>query len=108
MVSVQADDRLPRGHPQRAEPEDQEHDAEEGKADFGRRQQEAELQRDVAGNLVDREIVVLEPVVEMGFRQHDKDRDQPDAGQEIGRRNDERDGAGVAIDQQHRGDRASS
>ena len=70
----------------------------------GRRQQKAELERDVAGNLEDRQIVVFEPVVEVGFRQHDKDRDQSDAGKEIGRRNDDRDGAGVAIDQQHRGD----
>ena len=74
------DDGLPRGHPQRAESENQEHDAEEGKADFGRRQQKTKLKRDVAANLEDREIVILEPVVEMGFRQHDKDRDQSDAG----------------------------
>jgi hypothetical protein len=98
------DDRLPRGHSQRAEPEYEKYHAQEGKSDFGRRQQKAELQRDVAGNLEDRQIVVFEPVVEVGFRQHDKDRDQSDAGKEIGRRNDDRDGAGVAIDQQHRAD----
>jgi hypothetical protein len=69
-----------------------------------RRQQEAELKRDVAGDLEDREIVILEPVVEMGFRQHDEDRHQSNAGQEVGRRNDDRDGAGVTIDQQDRGD----
>ena len=32
-------------------PEDQEHDAEENKSDLRGRQQEAELQRDVAGHL---------------------------------------------------------
>jgi hypothetical protein len=69
-----------------------------------RRQQKTELQRNVAGDLEDCQIVVFEPVAEVGFRQHDKDRDQPDAGKEIGRRNDDRDSAGVAIDQQHRGD----
>ena len=62
------------------------------------------LERNVAGNLEDGQIVVFEPVVEVGFRQHDKDRDQSDAGKEIGRRNNDRDGAGVAIDQQHRAD----
>jgi hypothetical protein len=61
-----------------------------------------ELERDVAGDLEDREIVVLEPVVEVGFRQHDKDRDQSDTGKEIGRRNDDRDGAGIVVDQQDR------
>jgi len=90
-------DGLPGGHPQRAESENQEHDAEEGKADFGCRQQETKLNRDMAADLVDREVVILEPVVETGLRQHDKDRDQSDADQEIGRRNDHRDGAGVSI-----------
>ena len=98
------DDCLPRGHSQRAESEDEEYDAEQGKSDLRRRQQKAKLECDVAGDLEDREIVVFEPVVEVGFRQHDKDRDQSDAGKEIGRRNDDRDGAGVAIDQQHRAD----
>ena len=96
------DDRLPGGHSQRAEPEYEKYHAQERKSDLRRRQQKTELECDVAGDLEDREIVVLEPVVEVGFRQHDKDRDQSDAGKEIGRRNDDRDGAGVAIDQQHR------
>jgi hypothetical protein len=55
---------LPGGHPQRAESEDQEHDAEKSITDFGRCQQEAELKRDVAADLKDREIVILEPVVD--------------------------------------------
>ncbi len=59
--------RLAGGHPQRAESEDQEQDAEKRVADLGRRQQEAELERDVAANLEQREIVVLEPVVDVGF-----------------------------------------
>ena len=58
----------------------------------------------MAADLEDREIVVFEPVVEVGFRQHDKDRDQSDAGKEIGRRNGDPDGVGVAIGQQHQGD----
>ena len=61
-------------------------DAEKGIADFGRRQQEAKLERDMAADLKEREIVILEPVVDVGFGQHDKKSDQRDAGQEIGRR----------------------
>src|SRR4030095_6195401 len=98
------DDRLPGGHSQRAEAEYEEYDAQEGKSDLWRRQQKTELERDVAGDLEEREIMLFDPVVELSFRQHDKDRDQSDAGKEVGRRNDDRDGAGVAIDQQHRGD----
>jgi len=58
----------------------------------------------VAADLIDREVVIVEPVVELGFRQHDEERQQSDAGQEIGRRDDDRDSAGIAIDQQHRSD----
>ncbi len=43
----------------------------------GRRQQKAELKCDVAADLEDREIVVLEPVVELGLRQHDEDATSP-------------------------------
>src|SRR4029453_10473772 len=61
------DERLPGGHSQRAEPEYEKYHAQEGKSDLRRRQQKTELERDVAGDLEDREIVVLEPVVEVGF-----------------------------------------
>ena len=92
---------MPAGrHPQRAKSEDQEQDAEKSIADLGRRQQEAELERDMAADLKDREIVILEPVVDMGFGQDDKKSDQRNAGQEISRGNDDRDCAGVTINQQ--------
>src|SRR6476659_7649228 len=55
----------------------------------------------MAGELKDREIVVLEPVVETGFRQHQKKSDQHNAGQEINRWNSHRNGAGISIDQHH-------
>jgi hypothetical protein len=50
MVSVQA--MMAAGsHPQRAEAEDQEHDAEEGKADLGRASRKQSCDRDVAADL---------------------------------------------------------
>jgi hypothetical protein len=50
--------------------------------------------------LKDREIVILEPVVEMGLRQHNKKSRQRQAAQEIAGWNDDRDRTGVGIDQQ--------
>jgi hypothetical protein len=91
---------LPGGHPQRAEFEDQEQDAEKSISDFGHRQQEAELERDMAADLKDREIVILEPVVDVGLGQHDKKSYYRDTGQEINRGNEDRDCAGVMINQQ--------
>ena len=64
------DRRLARRHAQRAECEDEKQDVQERIADLGRRQQKAELDRDMTGDLEDREIVILEAVVDMGFRQH--------------------------------------
>src|SRR5204863_9025611 len=93
--------RLPGGHPQRAEAEDQEDDVEKGIADFGSRQQESKLERDMAADLKNREIVIVEAVVDVGFGQDDEKSDQPNSGQKVARGYDDRDGACVGINQQH-------
>src|SRR6202011_1945903 len=99
---------LPRGHPQRAEFEDQKQHAEKNVADLRRRQQEAELQRDMAANLKGGAIVVLEPFVDLVLGQHDKKSYRPDAGQEIGRGNDDRDRAGETVNQQYQGNQRAA
>src|SRR5882724_240966 len=94
--------RLPGSHPQRTETEDQEQDAEKNVSDFRRRQQEHQLKRDMATDLGEREVRIVEPVADMGFGQHDEKADHSHTQQEINRGNDDRGGAGVAINQQHK------
>src|SRR4029079_15103011 len=75
-------------HPQRAESEDQEQDAEKCVTEFGRHAQEHQLQRDMPTHLENSEVVILEPVVDVSLRQHDEETDQPNARKEIDRRYD--------------------
>ena len=102
-VSAHAMRRLTRRHPQRGDAKDQKQDVEEGVTDLRRGQHKAELDRDVAADLKNREIVVFEAVVEVGFRQDNEDADQGDAGQKESRRDHHRDGAGGGVDHEHGG-----
>ena len=66
-------------HPQRRDGEDQKQDVEKCVADLWRGQQKPELNHNVGADLIDREEMILEAVVDLGFRQDGKDPDQGDA-----------------------------
>ncbi len=57
----------------------------------------------MAGDLKNREIMIFETVVDVGFRQDRENADQGDAGQKEGRRDRRRDRSGVGVDQQDQG-----
>jgi hypothetical protein len=88
------------GHSQRAKSERQEQEAQKGNPDLGRRQQEAELERNIGADLKDRQIMILEPVVDICLRQRREKSRQQHAAEEIDQRHRDRECARVSIDQQ--------
>jgi len=86
---------------QRAKPEDQEHDAEKGIADLRGCKQKQKLERNMAADLKDSQVVILEPVVDVCFGQEQKNANQTDAGQEIGSGYGDGNRSGVAVNQQY-------
>jgi hypothetical protein len=63
--------------------------------------QKTKLQRDMRDDLSHRDKVISQTVIEPRLRQAGRHADQAGAGDEIGRRNGQGDGAGMDIEQQH-------
>ncbi|MGC0388072.1 hypothetical protein ABIF91_000426 [Bradyrhizobium sp. USDA 241] len=79
MARPQGEHRLPRRHTQCAEREDQEQHGQERDPDRRHREQEHQLQRHMRRDLIDGEVMILEPVAEAGFGQHRERTDDEEA-----------------------------